>query len=186
MHEWINEWMKLLSSLPNPFGFCTSLALSNPAWLLAHWSIEIALLKLANNPFITKPNSQDISVAFDKPSLKFLCYWFLGGWVNLVFFLHIWSLLLCLFPLLLLLYLTSCLGGSSLFEYYTTHPEISTANSRWINVNLHSYSQLLLELQVDMLYISKWGFTVTSNSLWFNNKSINFLLPQFYISANEA
>lgn len=109
MHEWINEWMKLLSSLPNPFGFYTSQALSNPAWFLAHWSIENALLKLANNPFITKPNSQDFSVAFDKPSLKFFYYWFLGELINLVSFLHIWSLLLCLFPLLLLLYLTSCL-----------------------------------------------------------------------------
>lgn len=189
MHEWINEWNAVFTAQPLwilhfPCSFQASLV-SSP---LIYWNCPF---KACQYPSITNPNSLDISVAFDKPYLKFLCYWFLGGCTNLIFFLYVWSLLLCLFPLLRLLYLTSCFGGCSLFECYTTHAvnpsqEISTAISRRISVNFHSYPQLLPELQVDMLYIFKWGFTVTSNSLQFNNKSINFFLPRFYVSANEG
>lgn len=149
--------MKLLSSLPNPFESCTFCALSKPFWFIAHWSIEIVLSKFANNPFITKLNGLDISVAFDKPSLKFY-YWFQEERSNLIFPLHLWSFLLHLFLWLLILHwFLICFLGSSPFECYTAHPEISTI-CRWMGCKLVFLSSASSWAPGWLLCISKWGF----------------------------
>lgn len=142
MNKWINKWINETAVFTAKALWILSFLPFNPLWFIAHWSVEIALSKSASNPFITKPNRLDISVAFENKFFwNSLYYGFLEERTNLVFpCISGHSISISFSDSSYFTQLLICLMGSSFFDCYATHPEMSTVISRWMSCKRVSIS----------------------------------------------